>query len=130
MDFTFSRPVAAAVIAKRHVDLALAAWGVLIAGFYATAADRGERPNVRAYRWAMISFFALEGGFYLLILLKYQQGMVLYAILGLLVPISCFTALGLRLSKAGNLFRPAPTKFAAASSEDLLRLYSERPHDR
>jgi len=128
MDFTFAQPVVAAVILKRHVDVALALWGILVASFYSIAAARGERPNVCYYRWCLISFFALEGAFYLLLMLRYKHGMPLYSALALTPVITCFGFLAYRLSVAGNVFIPLHTKFSGLTQEELDRLYSEQPH--
>jgi hypothetical protein len=128
MDFTLSKPLVAVVLAKKHLNFALFLWGVFIAAFYRTAADRGERRNVFLYRWALLPFFALQGCFYLLILWNRERGGAIYSAVCVLAPIITFTPLALMISKQGNVFLRAPTKFSGLSQAELGRLYSERPH--
>jgi hypothetical protein len=128
MEFTRSKPLVAVVLAKRHLNFALFLWGVFIAVFYRTAADRGERRNVFLYRWALLAFFALQGCFYLLIVWNRERGGAIYSALATLSPIIAFTPLALLISKQGNVFLRAPTKFSGLSQAELRRLYSERPH--
>jgi hypothetical protein len=128
MEFTLSNPLVAVVLAKRHLNFALFLWGVFIAVFYRTAADRGERRNVFLYRWALLAFFALQGCFYLLILWNRERGGAIYSALGMLAPAISFTPLALMISKRGNVFLRIPTKFSGLSQAELEWLYSERPH--
>jgi hypothetical protein len=125
---TLSKPVVAIVLIKRHVGFALGFWGALVAGFYATAAARGERPNIWRYRWGTIAFFTLQGALYLAIVLKRGSGIELYSALALLPPILVFGWLAWSFSAAGNVFVPARTRLSGLSTAELKDLYAGRPH--
>lgn len=121
---SLSRPVVAVLTMKQYIDSSIAIWCALFAGFYAVAAARGERPNVRIYRWAMIGLFAAQGSMYLALVLGYKIATELAS-----VPVvACNLALACLLSERGNEFIPIVTKFSGLSTAELEQLYSERPH--